>query len=115
MFARWNQENFFKYMRQHYGLDRLIEHGTSPLPDTTRLVNPAWRALDSQVRRTGRLTRQRAHFAAPRPRPGEDNPSAAARHEQKKGTALSALEATTSELDTLKTQRKTTPKHIQPQ
>jgi hypothetical protein len=21
MFARWHQENFFKYMRQHFGLD----------------------------------------------------------------------------------------------
>ena len=40
MFARWYQENFFKYLRQHYGLDRLIEHGISPLPETTRLVNP---------------------------------------------------------------------------
>jgi hypothetical protein len=114
MFARWNQENFFKYMRQHYGLDRLIEHGTSPLPDTTRLVNPAWRALDSQVRRTaGKLTRQRAHFAAHTLAPEENSPTAAARHEQKKGAALSALKATTSELDTLKTQRKATPKHIQ--
>lgn len=114
MFARWNQENFFKYMRQHYGLDRLVEYGTSPLPDTTRLVNPAWRALDSQVRRAaGKLTRQRALFAAHTLTPEENSPTAAARHEQKKGTALSALEATTSELDTLKTQRKATPKHIQ--
>jgi hypothetical protein len=24
MFARWSQENFFRYMRQHYGLDRLV-------------------------------------------------------------------------------------------
>ena len=31
MFARWNQENFFKYMREHYGLDRLVEHGISPI------------------------------------------------------------------------------------
>lgn len=114
MFARWNQENFFKYMRQHYGLDRLVEHGTSPLPDTTRLVNPAWRALESQVRRAvGKLTRQRALFAAHTLAPEENSPAAAARHEQKKGTALSALEATTRELDTLKTQRKATPKHIE--
>lgn len=114
MFARWNQENFFKYMRQHYGLDRLVEYGTSPLPDTTRLVNPDWRALDSQVRRAaGLLTRQRAAFAAHTLAPEENSPAAAARHEQKKGAALSALEATISELDTLKTQRKATPKHIQ--
>ena len=25
MFARWSQENFYKYMRQHYSLDRLAE------------------------------------------------------------------------------------------
>jgi prepilin-type processing-associated H-X9-DG protein len=25
MFARWSQENFFKYMREHYGLDRLVD------------------------------------------------------------------------------------------
>jgi hypothetical protein len=39
-------------MREHYGLDRLVEHGISPIPETTLLINPAWRALDSQVRRT---------------------------------------------------------------
>jgi hypothetical protein len=25
MFARWSQENFFKYMPEHYGLDRLVD------------------------------------------------------------------------------------------
>jgi len=36
MFARWCQENFFRYMRQHYNLDRLAEYGVEPVPDTTR-------------------------------------------------------------------------------
>jgi hypothetical protein len=27
MFARWCQENFFRYMREQYGLDRLVEYG----------------------------------------------------------------------------------------
>lgn len=26
MFARWSQENFIKYMRQHYNIDRLIDY-----------------------------------------------------------------------------------------
>ena len=51
MFARWCQENFFKYMAQHYGLDRLIEYGTEPIADTTAVVNPAWRRADAAVRR----------------------------------------------------------------
>ena len=54
MFARWCQENFFRYMRQHYNLDRLAEYGVEPVPDTIRVINPAWRQLDSQIRRLGR-------------------------------------------------------------
>ena len=51
MFARWTQENFLKYMREHYAIDRLVEYGTEPLPETTTVVNPAWHQLDRQVRR----------------------------------------------------------------
>ena len=40
--ARWSQETFLKYMREHYGLARLIEYGTQPLPETLVVVNPAW-------------------------------------------------------------------------
>jgi hypothetical protein len=65
MFARWNQENFFKYMRQHYGLDQLIEYGVSPLPETPRLVNPVWRELDGKLRSwVGKLVKKWAQFGA---------------------------------------------------
>ena len=114
MFARWNQENFFKYMREHYGLDRLVEYGISPLPETTRLVNPDWRALDSKVRRAAsELSRARAAFAAHTLGAQESEPEIAARHEEKKGAALSALEAKQSQLDGLKSLRKATPKHVE--
>jgi hypothetical protein len=39
LFARWSQENFFRYMREHYGLDHLIEYGTEPVPDAISVVN----------------------------------------------------------------------------
>jgi len=65
LFARWSQENFFKYMREHYGLDRLVEHGTETIPDSVRVVNPAWRKLDGQIRTlSGRRQRLLAQFAA---------------------------------------------------
>jgi len=64
MFARWCQEIFFKYMRQHYNLDRLVEYETEAIPDTTRVINPAWRQLDSQIRRqNGLLSRELLQFA----------------------------------------------------
>src|SRR5450756_1697775 len=50
LFARWSQENFFRYMREHFGLDRLIEYGTELIPDAISVVNPAWRKLDSRIR-----------------------------------------------------------------
>jgi hypothetical protein len=65
MFARWSQENFFRDMRQHFGLDRLVEYGTESIPDTVRTVNPVWRQLDSQVRSLkGQRQRSLAIFAA---------------------------------------------------
>ena len=63
MFARWGQENFFRYMREHYGLDRLISYDTEPIPDTVRVVNPARRELEGKIRTgTGSLSRKRAEF-----------------------------------------------------
>jgi len=65
LLARWSQENFFRYMREHYGLDRLVEYGTEPIPDAIQVVNPAWRQLDSQIRsKTGRRHRLAARFGA---------------------------------------------------
>jgi transposase len=43
MFSRWCQENFFRYMMQHFDIDRVIEYGGMPFPDTEKVVNPAWR------------------------------------------------------------------------
>jgi len=70
LFARWCQENFFQYMGRHYGLDKLVEYGTEPLPETTTVVNPAWRRLDQAVRRErAQLQRSRAQFGALSHRP----------------------------------------------
>ena len=52
-------------MGRHYGLDRLIEYGTEPLPETTIVVNPAWRRKDREVRRERAiLVREQAQFGA---------------------------------------------------
>ncbi|MGH9304544.1 MAG: putative transposase [Acidimicrobiales bacterium] len=50
MFSRWRQENFFRYMRAHYGLDALDTYATMD-DDPDRLVkNPARAAADAAVR-----------------------------------------------------------------
>src|ERR1700693_4424318 len=76
MFARWSQENFFRYMRQSYNLDGLVDYGTDIVPDATMVVNPAYRTLDGQARKKiGVLNRKIAEFGAVNLE-GEIDPSA---------------------------------------
>jgi len=112
MFARWCQENFFKYMLDHYGLDRLIEYGTEPIPDTTRVVNPAWRKLDSQVRKTAAiLAKDQAQFGALH-LPATASHEETDKHELQKGQLLQRIRDSQGELDALKIQRKAVSKHV---
>ena len=50
MFDRWRQENFFKYLREEYALDALVEYATAPDDATRQVPNPAWAAADSKLR-----------------------------------------------------------------
>ena len=112
LFARWCQENFFQYMGIHYGLDRLIEYGTEPLPDTTRVVNPVWRQQDQAVRRERALwLRQQAEFGALAV-PADHDPKALAAFELQKGQSLERLQQQEQKLVALKAQRQQTPKHV---
>jgi hypothetical protein len=112
MFARWSQENFYKYMRQHYNLDRLAEYGTEPVPDPIHTVNPAWRRLDSQIRaKTDTRQRQLALFGALDLQSSLAEPEVA-RYQQKKAQLQDDIENLNREIDELKKQRKETPHHI---
>jgi predicted nucleic acid-binding Zn-ribbon protein len=112
MFARWSQENFFKYMREHYGLDRLVDYATEEIPDTTPVVNPEYRRLDGQVRRLrGQLTRKLAAFSATS-LSGEIEPKSVSAFEQKKAALQEQIDTLRKELDELKAQRKAVKHHI---
>jgi transposase len=50
MFERWRQENFFKYMREEFLLDALIDYQIEPEDPTRTIPNPERRALDKQIR-----------------------------------------------------------------
>jgi transposase len=50
MFARWRQENFFKYLSEEYALDALAEHDAIPDDPAREVPNPARKALDEPIR-----------------------------------------------------------------
>jgi len=64
MFARWGQENFFKYMMQEFGIDTLVSYLKIKIPSTKTLVNPLYRDLESKRKKlTSKLNTIKAKFA----------------------------------------------------
>jgi hypothetical protein len=112
LFARWSQENFFRYMRQNYALDRLVEFGAEDISDTEVTVNPAWQVLNRDVRKQHEeLQKARAQFAAASlTDPVSD--AAITRFALAQGQQQETIEERQRRLEELKKQRKATPHHI---
>jgi hypothetical protein len=63
MFDRWRQENFLKYLSQEYALDALVEYAVVPDDPHREVPNPAWAALDAQLRQAqAQLDRFQAEY-----------------------------------------------------
>jgi hypothetical protein len=98
MFARWCQENFFKYMMQHYDIDGLVQYGSEEIPGTVVTVNPAWRLLDKAVRdKRGRLRKLHAELGKAALGSGAEI--------QKQAERLEDIQRLESDLAALRTQR----------
>lgn len=112
MLSRWSQENFFKYMRQHFSLDLLIDHQTQSIDETTKVINPAYRELEGKIKRNASvLNRQHAEFGSINLEEVIDAKSIE-KFERKKAILLDAIIATETDLSTLKAKRKETKRHI---
>jgi len=112
LFARWAQENFFRYMRQHYALDRLVEFGDEAISDTEVAVNPAWQALNREVRKQHEaLKKARAQFAAASLTELVSD-AAMTRFALAQGQQQETIEQRQRQLEEYKHQRKETPHHI---
>ena len=112
MLSRWSQENFFKYMRQHYSLDMLIDHQVQPIDDTIKVVNPAYRELEGKIKKKAALlSRQLANFGSTNLEE-EIETNKVEEFEKKKSILLDVVTSTKIELNLLKEERKKTTKHI---
>lgn len=52
MFARWSQENFFRYLRQDYDFDKIAQYLVCQIDNTFEVVNPAHNKLDYKLKKT---------------------------------------------------------------
>jgi len=112
MFSRWSQENFFKYMMQHFGIDKLLEYKTDPVAETTRVVNPAYRELDGKIRsNNSKLARRKAKFGA-MVLEGEFEREKVEEYERQKAELQDEISFLQKQTDELKARRKECPRHI---
>lgn len=66
MFERWRQENFFKYMREEFLLDALVDYEIEPDDPAREVPNPMWTKADDKLKdvRARIAELQHTHFTA---------------------------------------------------
>lgn len=112
-FGRWYQENFFKYAREHFSLDRLIDYQIEPISDTTEVVNPAWRKLDGEIRkRVSKLSRQKIKLCNLTLGNGFSTTQVES-HIEKSQTLRMEIEKEIASIEKIKLERKKNTKHIE--
>jgi len=63
MFERWRQENFFKYLREEFALDALVDYGTEPADATRDVPNPERKKINAELRKAhAQLEQLQAHY-----------------------------------------------------
>ena len=112
-FVRWRQENLFKYMGAHHGLDQLVSYAAEPAEADTLVPNPERKRLDRAIAaRRRELAKLRAALgAALLDEPAQDSRSA---HGLKRaqGGAVGTLRALEADIDRLRAERKPLPSHV---
>ena len=113
MFARWCQENFFKYMMKHFDIDGLVSYLKEIISDTKQLINPDYRKLESGLKKlNGKLTIKRAKFAALTLKEQEIEDKKMKKYIAKKAVILEEIEQLDNEILVVKNQMKYTERKI---
>jgi hypothetical protein len=114
MFARWSQENFFKYMMQEFGIDSLVSYAKEEVDDTTMLVNPEYRRLENLRRKkTSKLNVIKAKFATLTLQQESIDSTNMEKYLSKKEELKKEIEQVEFDIENVKTQRKSVPKQIE--
>ena len=63
MFERWGQENFFRYLREEFALDALVDYATEPADAERNVPNPERKRLDAELREArAHIEQLQAHY-----------------------------------------------------
>jgi hypothetical protein len=112
IFKRWSQENFFKYMLQHFGIDRLIEYETEPIAETAQVVNPLYRKLNNDIKRHNSERSKLLKKFASKTLKEIDEPKKVKDFESKMAELREKIKEEENIIENLKKERKKEPNHI---
>ena len=112
MFSRWNQENYFRFATQDFGIDRLAGYEPVPAPESTILVNPAWRSADAQVRKLQAELRATHAERGRLTLPPDPTPTALSAYQQRAADLVAASEHLVASITTAQATRKGLKRHI---
>lgn len=94
MLSRWSHENYFRVMKQDFGLDRMPEYAVEPLDADSAVPNPERRRLERLIDDLD-TTRQRRHEQARQATASGDPELAAQREAEAKQLRAAATAART--------------------
>jgi hypothetical protein len=61
MFSRWAQENFFRYMRQEYALDKIMQYAVDEIDDDIQIVNQEYNNITYKIKKVReKMSRRKA-------------------------------------------------------
>jgi len=112
IFARWRQENFFKYSREHHGLDQLLGYAWAEADGARLVPNPERKQVERELKaKRQELARQKVEMGQAlldEPRWGRTA------HGLKiaQGGAVGHLRALEQEIDVLRDRRAELPTHV---
>ena len=118
MFARWCQENYFKYATQSFGIDCLISNFKKSIPNTYTIPNPDYLSINQQHKSiSAKLAKQKQKLAekvmAIDLLASDDNDeNKTKKYLRQKSEILQTVELYQAEIEEIKQKKKEIPKRI---
>lgn len=113
MFSRWCQENFFRYMRQEYDLDRIYQYAVQQLDDNIKVVNPVHSKLTYEIKKLNeKISRRKAELYEIQQKNCQDDLDNTQKYEYKQAELIEELKMLEISKEGLTTKRKEQPYKI---
>ena len=61
MFSRWTQENFFRYMRQDYRLDAIVQNSVDQIDKDYAVITPEYNNISYKLKKIREKSLEKKH------------------------------------------------------